>query len=227
MKYLDKDGVAYLWGQVKSKIGEVAKDVYDANSSVSISANPWLVEKGVDTKVTVYWKSKYKGADVTPISTRITQSSSVAATQISTANNSQVDAQTKNGTKFTITSEVKTGVTKTASTSLTEVYPMYFGGSAKTTLTSADVTALGKRPLATSPDTPKNGTEIGIPVTGGQYLWLCVPDTMTITSIKSSGYGVPHESAAKVAVTGKGNYNCYRTSSPIGSTQTMMISINN
>lgn len=195
MEFLDKDGVTYLWG----KISETFKK---KEASVSISASPKLFEKGVDTEVTVSWSSMLDGAKVTPTSTTITQGS----TQISTAANSSVKVTVADSATFSISSVIK-GVTKTASTSVAAVYPMYFGDSAKAALASADILALTKQSIQSS---PKGSYTVA--VAANNYMWLCVPSTMSITKVTSSGFDVPLEAPVTVAVTDKGDYKCYRSS---------------
>ena len=85
---------------------------------------------------------------------------------------------------------------------------MYFGGSASSSLDSAGVTGLAKQGLKTSP----NGSYT-VSVGQGEYLWLCVPSGMKVNKVVSAGFDVPMEADATVAVSGKGNYSCYRSSS--------------
>ncbi|MBD5199402.1 MAG: hypothetical protein HDS83_03305 [Bacteroidales bacterium] len=68
-----------------------------------------------------------------------------------------------------------------------------------------------------------------ISVTPGQYVWLCVPKGLTqIKDIKSSGFGVPFETAQTVAVnvgTQTVSYQCYRISgAPQSSPMSVVIS---
>ena len=86
---------------------------------------------------------------------------------------------------------------------------MYFGASAKNALESADILAMTKQPIKSSP--AGNAT---VEVGANEYLWLCVPSTMSINSVKSGGFDVPMAAPVTVAVDGKGDYKCYRSASP-------------
>ena len=101
------------------------------------------------------------------------------------------------------------GITKTASVTVNAYYPMYFGASAKTALESTDILAMTKQPIKSSP--AGNAT---VEVGANEYLWLCVPSTMSINSVKSGGFDVPMAAPVTVAVDGKGDYKCYRSASP-------------
>ena len=50
--------------------------------------------------------------------------------------------------------------------------------------------------------------------TDGNYMWLCVPDTMTINRVTLNGFDVPME-AAQSASTSLGAYKCYRSSNAL------------
>ena len=68
-----------------------------------------------------------------------------------------------------------------------------------------------------------------IPVTAGQYVWLCVPKGLSqIKDIKSSGFGVPFEAAVSVVVSVGSqsvSYQCYRISgAPQSSPMSVVIS---
>ena len=80
-------------------------------------------------------------------------------------------------------------------------YSMYFGSSSLDQIT--DVTTLTKQALKASPSGTYN-----ISVNENEYIWWCIPNIMTINSIKSGGFDVPIE--APIAI---GSYKCYRTSS--------------
>ena len=72
------------------------------------------------------------------------------------------------------------------------------------------LTDLVKQAIKTSPA----GTYSLNNTTTGHYLWLCVPNTMTIKKVTSGGFDVPME-AAQSSTTAVDTYKCYRSSSPI------------
>ena len=100
--------------------------------------------------------------------------------------------------------------TAQGSTSATFVAPMYFGFAAATEAASLEITSLGKQSIKTSP----GGSYTLNNATTGHYLWICVPSSMTISRVTSSGFDVPME-AAENGSTPVDSYKCYRSSSPI------------
>lgn len=195
--YLDKDGTAYLWGKITETFKK--KEV-----TATISVSPSLFEKGISTSVKVSWSSKLDGTQATPDSTSVKQGS----TEISTVANSSTTVTVDDTTTFTHTTVVN-GTTKSATATATAVYPMYFGSSSSTALTSDGVLALTKQTIKSSP-----GGSYSVNVAEGEYMWLCVPSTMTINKVTSSGFDVPlTEATLEVDVTDKTTYKCYRSAS--------------
>lgn len=197
-KYLDKDGVAYLW----NKISDTFKK---KEASASISVSPTLFEKGVSTTITVKWTSKLDGSETTADSCAV----SVGGTIISQdgSGNGSYSTTVTDTTACSVTSVIS-GTTKTASATATAVYPMYFGSSANSSLSSDNVLAMTKQSIKSSPS-----GSYSVAVAEGEYMWLCVPSTMTISKLTSSGFDVPMEAAVEVSVSGKTTYKCYRSSS--------------
>jgi len=196
--YLDKESTAYLWSKIKETFKQ--KEV-----AATISVSPSLFEKGVSTSVKVSWTSKLDGSQVTPESSFVTQGDDGKI--ISETANSSTTVTISDTTKFTHTTTVS-GTSKSATATATAVYPMYFGSSANSTLTSDNVLAMTKQAIKSSP-----AGSYSVAVSASQYMWLCVPSTMTINKVTSSGFDVPLEAAATVSVTGKITYKCYRSSS--------------
>lgn len=197
-KFLDKDGVAYLW----NKISDTFKK---KEASVSISVSPSLFEKGVSTTISVSWASKLDGSSTTADSCAVTVGGTVISDD--SGGNGSYSTTVTDTTACQVTSVIS-GTTKTASATATAVYPMYFGSSANSSLSSADVLAMTKQSIKSSPS-----GSYSVTVAEGNYMWLCVPSTMTINKVTSSGFDVPMEAAASVEVSGKTTYKCYRSSS--------------
>lgn len=215
-KFVDQQGVVRLWGHVKTlateikdDVKQVKKDVYDLHAGASITVSPTVFEKNQSTEVTVTWKSLFKGAQVTPVSTSV--KNNTANTVVSTANNSQAKVTLTAGAQFGITTVIVDGVTKTNTATVQAVFPKYYGSSAKASITVDDIVAPGqfvKQPVATG-----TAGSASVNVKEGEYMWLCVPDGMKINTVKSSGFDVPMEKPIVVATKQSGNYNCYRSSS--------------
>lgn len=208
MNYLDKTGLAYFWDKIKQHVTDevtpINEKVFQAHGSASVSVSPSIIEKGVSTKVAVKNTVTFSGATYTPLSVNLKKGDR----SLSTTPNGSVDDTVNDTTTYTMDVTFITNVSKTVSGKVTAVYPMYFGGNAATTLDSSKILAMTKQALKTSP----NGT-YNVNVAQGNYMWLCIPSSMNINKVTSSGFDVPMESPSTVAVTGKENYKCYRSSS--------------
>ena len=68
------------------------------------------------------------------------------------------------------------------------------------------ITGLGKQSLKTSP----GGTYTLQSSTEGHYMWLCVPNNMSINDVTLNGFNVPME-AAQDKQQGNITYRCYRS----------------
>ena len=199
--------------QARENIGAASqKDVDDINqilftqyTALSMSRTPASFEKGVETEVTLNWSTKFNNQEIEPDSLEVKKGNEVLTSNktLKTIKDSVTDTQA-----YSMTAVIK-GITKTASVTVNAYYPMYFGASAKTALESADILAMTKQPIKSSP--AGNAT---VEVGANEYLWLCVPSTMSINSVKSGGFDVPMAAPVTVAVDGKGDYKCYRSASP-------------
>lgn len=89
-------------------------------------------------------------------------------------------------TVFEIAVEAE-GMKKSASKKLTMVLPVYMGFAGASDAAGLAITELSKyAPLSSPAGTYKIKNNAD-----GIYLWLCVPDTMTINKVTSSGFTVP------------------------------------
>lgn len=199
--------------QARENIGAASqKDVDDINqilftqyTALSMSRTPASFEKGVKTEVTLNWSTKFNNQEIEPDSLEVKKGSEVLTSDktLKTIKDSVTNTQA-----YSMTAVIK-GITKTASVTVNAYYPMYFGASAKNALESADILAMTKQPIKSSP--AGNAT---VEVGANEYLWLCVPSTMSVNSVKSGGFDVPMAAPVTVAVDGKGGYKCYRSASP-------------
>lgn len=199
--------------QARNNIGAASQaDVDDINqilftqyTALSMSRTPASFEKGVETNVTLNWSTKFNNQEIEPDSLEVKKGSEVLTSDktLKTIGDSVTDTQA-----YSMTAVIK-GITKTASVTVNAYYPMYFGASVNDVLTSAEVLAMTKQPIKSSP-----AGNVTIEVGANEYLWLCVPSTMSINSVKSGGFDVPMAAPVTVAVDGKGDYKCYRSASP-------------
>lgn len=189
----------------QADVDEINQILFTQYTALTMSRTPASFEKGVETAVKLNWSTKFNNQEITPDSIEVKKGSTVLTTDktLKTIGDNVSDTQA-----YSMTAVIK-GITKTASVTVNAYYPMYFGASAKDALASADVLALTKQPIKSSP-----AGNVTVEVGANEYLWLCVPSTMTINSVKSGGFDVPMAAPVTVAVDGKGGYKCYRSAGP-------------
>lgn len=95
--------------------------------------------------------------------------------------------------------------------------PVYYGFSNATTGNELTITSL------TNGGSSLNGTKTLNNDDATKYLWLCVPNTMSINKVTSGGFDVPFLAPVEASTT-LGTYKCYRTQDLPG-TDTMTIVI--
>lgn len=194
--------------ELADKLGEI--DVAMWPLTASFSASPSVVEyTGSAKEITLSWTVKRKGANATVTSLTVKQGSNSVYSGTVNPGSQKVSVNTKGSTKYDL-SATADGMTVTGSAVVNMVLPIYFGFAEATSASVLNITSLGKQAIKTSPGgtyTLTNGTE-------GHYMWLCVPDTMTISRVTLNGFDVPME-AAQSASTSLGGYKCYRSSNAL------------
>ena len=105
-----------------------------------------------------------------------------------------------------VTAEKGTTTIKNSPRSIsTNLYlPVYYGFSKATTGNELTITSLTKG------GSSLNGTKTLTNDDATKYLWLCVPNTMSINKVTSGGFDVPFLAPVE-ASTPLGTYKCYRT----------------
>lgn len=178
--------------------------------SLELSINPILIEfTGSEKDTSVAWKIMRKGVGVTP--TVLTFKQDGVALSAELVANGSINAKVNKlgDTVFEIAVEAE-GMKKSASKKLTMVLPVYMGFAGASDAAGLAITGLSKYAPLTSPAGTykiKNNAD-------GIYLWLCVPDTMTINKVTSSGFTVPMREV-QTGQTELGGYKCYRSSNAI------------
>lgn len=178
--------------------------------SLELSINPILIEfTGSEKDTSVAWKIMRKGVGVTP--TVLTFKQDGVALSAELVANGSINAKVNKlgDTVFEIAVEAE-GMKKSASKKLTMVLPVYMGFAGASDVSGLAITGLSKYAPLTSPAGTykiKNNAD-------GIYLWLCVPDTMTINKVTSSGFTVPMREV-QTGQTELGGYKCYRSSNAI------------
>ena len=178
--------------------------------SLELSINPILIEfTGSEKDTTVAWKIMRKGVGVTPTELTFKQDGVALSAEL-VANGSISTKVNKLGdTVFEIAVEAD-GMKKSTSKKLTMVLPVYMGFAGASDAAGLAITELSKYAPLTSPA----GTYKIKNTADGIYLWLCVPDTMTINKVTSSGFTVPMREV-QTGQTELGGYKCYRSSNAI------------
>ena len=176
----------------------------------SFTASPSVVEKGIGAQsIKLSWRTTFNDQTITPDSLSVKKSTSgTPLTTDTSLKTIQDTAGITETTTYSIEATIK-GIKKTASATVNAYYPMYFGGSASEEITSEELLALTKQSIKSSP-----AGQVTIPLTTGQYLWLCVPEGMSINGVgilNSSPVGLI--APVTVSVPNKGNYRCYRSDS--------------
>lgn len=178
--------------------------------SLELSITPILIEfTGSEKDTTVAWKIMRKGVGVTPTVLTFKQDGVALSAEL-VANGSISTKVNKLGdTVFEIAVEAD-GMQKSTSKKLTMVLPVYMGFAGASDAAGLTITGLSKyAPLASPAGTYKIKNNAD-----GIYLWLCVPDTMTINKVTSSGFTVPMREV-QTGQTELGGYKCYRSSNAI------------
>ncbi len=174
-----------------------------------------IFEKGVPTAINVNWYSYFNNILETPTSLLVKQGDTVISTEPKDHGSKQVTLT--EGATFSVEATIK-GVKKTASATVNAYYPKYFGCHAvdgvSEQITAAIVTGLVKQDLT---NTAVGSYSIPVAESNATYVWLCVPDSMSITEVMAGGleFDLYQETpnvnmAFEVNVNGV-VYKCYRS----------------
>lgn len=178
--------------------------------SLELSINPILIEfTGSEKDASVSWKIMRKGVGVTPTALTFKQDGVALVAGLTASGSINAKVNKLSDTVFEIAVEAE-GMKKSASKKLTMVLPVYMGFAGASDAAGLAITKLSKYAPLTSPAGTykiKNNAD-------GIYLWLCVPDTMTINKVTSSGFTVPMREV-QTGQTELGGYKCYRSSNAI------------
>ena len=200
------DSIPSLFEAKDNEIAEMYKVMYNQHASVTLSSNITIFEKGVSNQIILNWNYIFNGATSNPESLQLKSGSEVLVDSLTTKTFNELLLDSKTYQVIA----VNKGITKFASVTVNAYYPKYFGGSAKTTLIGEDILSMNKQAIK------NNATgSYSFNVGDGEYIWLCIPENMTINKVTSSGFDVPMETPITVQVNGKGNYKCYRSSSTL------------
>lgn len=192
---------------VTKALNEINDVLFSQYTALTFSRTPSVIERGVNTKVTLTWNPTFNGAYEKPSALTVKKGGTTLTTDTS-LKTIQDTAGITETTTYSIEATIR-GIKKTASATVNAYYPQFAGASASESLASADVLALGNKVVAASV-----ARTVTVQVEQGQYFWFAVPENFSITSIKMGGFDVSLDAVATVAVDGRGNYKCYRSAKP-------------
>lgn len=186
-----------------TKINELDDAVFP--TTVSLTPSPSIVEVSQETQVTLSWKVTRKGESIADDCTFTLDDEPVEGTSTQKTINESDLIQKTYTLKTTYNGKVITTTTK-----VNVVGAMYFGFASESDSSSLTITSLQKQSLKTSP----NGTYELQNESEGDYIWLCVPNNMTINRVTLNGFDVPMEEAT-TKEQGTITYKCYRSSNAL------------
>ena len=198
-------------GADEERLSELEDAVWPTQAS--LTASKTLLEyTGAEQAVTLSWNVRRKGAAVTVSSLTVTQSKgSGEQTQVYSGKENPGTAEAKvnfyGQTSFALSAKVGSK-SYAASAKVQMVLPVYAGFAAAAS--GVGIASLTKQGLRTS----AAGTYSLTNEKTGNYLWLCVPATMTVKRVTLNGFDVPMEAAADGETT-LGAYKCYRSSNQL------------
>lgn len=196
-------------------VAELQDEVFPLTVTLSKTGSTTVEYTDSAVRTTLTWKATRKGVNIVPSSVKITQDNSVVLDTVPTSHTGTVTASvsSKGTTTFTL-SVTADGMTRTATTTITRILPLYAGFSSKgSTLDS--IKGNLTRYVKTSFDDSMNITNGA----DGKYLVIALPDGKTIKSITAGGFDIPMaavtvDTSVKIGSTAQ-SYNVYYSANPI------------
>lgn len=190
----------------EERLSNVEKEVFPLSVSVTGGG---IFEKGTSRDITVQWTTRKGSEEVEPDSSTVND--------IPAEGDAMVFNSVNNDTTYKVV-VTKDGLTAESSTSARFISPMYFGFSESDNASILSITSLDKQSVKTSPA----GTYTLNNEKTGNYMWLCVPSSMIVNRVTSSGFDIPME-AQQEGSTSVDTYKCYRSSSQINKGQVKIV----
>lgn len=184
----------------ESKIDSAIKVVYSNHIYTNVSVSPNIGFKGENTPVTLTFYSGINGSSgLTP--TYTVKKNGTVVNLVSGAKESLSQY-----TDYEVTGSLG-GVSRSGHAYFNAYYPIYTFTATTNTVTAIPDNAT-KQAVA---NTPAGRTYSYNNIPGGSYLYIAVPDGMSVNGGSSGGYDAGFTSAGTINVTGKGTYKIYRT----------------
>lgn len=176
--------------------------ICELHANINITVSPNVIEKGVATDVTISHNVTFNNK---PLSYTLLVHGEELANPYNISDTTRFGCLVRvhNDDPIIIT-DIKKPITVNA------YYPKYVGGAKDEDAPIGELMAmLTKQPISSSAYGTYNVTSLD-----DQYIWFCIPDTMTINKVTLNGFTVSMEEPI-IKEVGSGenihNYNCYRT----------------
>ena len=176
-------------------------------TSLEASVSPSSVEwKGNSVEVSVHFKVLRNSKPVVADTVQIQFNGETKMLENVSEGSEKFILSTFGYKSGSVTAEKGTTTIKNSPRSIsTNLYlPVYYGFSKATTGNELTITSLTKG------GSSLNGTKTLTNDDATKYLWLCVPNTMSINKVTSGGFDVPFLAPVEASTT-LGTYKCYRT----------------
>lgn len=189
---------------VTKELNLLKGDIISNHLNIDVTLTDTIVEKDINKTITLTWNTTYKGEEIIPDTISIKANNTVIS---STILNKSVQYIVNNTTEFVV--EVSyNGFTKTKIVSVGAYYPMYFKAINKTLISISDINNLPASDKIIK-DSPKG--KITVNFATEAYLWLIIPQDMTINKVIANGYSVPMNDEILISSPSNKNYKCYRS----------------
>jgi len=194
---------------VTEELDSLKNAVFPIQLTFTRSGSSPIEYTGSDANVTLSWTVKRKGEALTPTSVKINNVAQTAASSGSTT----VSVNALGTTTFNL-EVVADNLTATETTSVATVLPIYMGfymaGSNVNAMKSSLTKYVKSSPAGSYTLTNNLNTK---------YLTICIPSTMNINTVKSSGFDVPMQRPVADTSMNIGgqtrSYKIYRSASTI------------
>lgn len=207
------DAATGLPDELVTMIQDVDKNLNKLNDTVypivlGFTINPNVSTMKTDVVYSVKSDNEYLVPDTLNITKKVNDTAETILTNYPTSNSSLITPiqGAREIFKFAVTKKGRTG----KSTSQTR-YLCYFGGNPAATMTAEILNTLNKISSTGVSFNPKLTTK------DNDYIWLVVPNYLSITRVTSAGFDVPL-SAPQAINNNLGSFKAYRTINPLTAT---------
>lgn len=187
---------------ITNQINEVKDMAISFHITTNASVSPSTIYKGESTNVNISYSASVSGKPLTCTATLNSENGEAISNPYSVSDNRTFKVYIHINNE-----DPKINIIVSKDVSVRAYYPRYYGVLNSETITGTQIVALTKMAAASS----AAANNVKTTVATSSYLWLCVPNGMTINKVTSSGFDVPMSSPINVEVTNKGTYKCYRS----------------